>query len=86
MAERLERGFDRLTGALERRLERHGHDLATLAARLDALSPLKILDRGYAVARDPRGRVLKHVAQFTAGVAFRLRVTDGEVPARVEPS
>ncbi len=86
MAERLERGFDRLTGALERRLERHGHDLATLAARLDALSPLKILDRGYAVARDPRGRVLKHVAQFTAGLAFRLRVTDGEVPARVEPS
>jgi exodeoxyribonuclease VII large subunit len=86
MAERLERGFDRLTGALERRLERHGHDLATLAAQLDALSPLKILDRGYAVARDPRGRVLKHAAQFTAGLAFRLRVTDGEVPARVEPS
>jgi len=86
MAERLERGFDRLTGALERRLERHGHDLATFAARLDALSPLKILDRGYAVARDPRGRVLKHVAQFTTGLAFRLRVTDGEVPARAEPS
>ena len=86
MAERLERGFDRLTGALERRLERQGHDLATFAARLDALSPLKILDRGYAVARDPRGRVLRHVAQFTTGLAFRLRVTDGEVPARAEPS
>jgi exodeoxyribonuclease VII large subunit len=86
MAERLDRGFDRLTGALERRLERHGHDLATFAARLDALSPLKILDRGYAVARDPRGRVLKHVAQFTTGLVFRLRVTDGEVRARAERS
>jgi exodeoxyribonuclease VII large subunit len=86
MVERLERGFDRLVGTLERRLERHEHELATLAGRLDALSPLKILDRGYAVARDPRGRVLKHVAQFTARLAFRLRVTDGEVAARAEPS
>ncbi len=84
MAERLARGFDRLTGALERRLERHGHELAGLAGRLDALSPLKILDRGYAVARDRQGRVLKHVEQFTDGLAFRLRVTDGEVAARAE--
>jgi len=86
MAERLERGFDRLTGALERRLERHRHELAGLAGRLDALSPLKILDRGYAVARDPQGHVLKRVAQFTAGLAFRLRVTDGEVAARAGES
>jgi exonuclease VII large subunit len=50
------------------------------------LSPLKILDRGYAVARDPQGRVLKRVAQFTRGLAFRLRVTDGEVSARAGES
>jgi exodeoxyribonuclease VII large subunit len=86
MTERLARGFDRLTGALERRLERHTHELAALAGRLDALSPLKILDRGYAVARDSQGRVLKRVAQFTTGLAFRLRVTDGEVKARVGES
>jgi len=86
MTERLTRGFDRLTGALERRLERHSHELAALAGRLDALSPLKILDRGYAVARDSQGRVLKRVAQFTNGLAFRLRVTDGEVKARAGES
>jgi exodeoxyribonuclease VII large subunit len=86
MTERLARGFDRLTGALERRLERHTHELAALAGRLDALSPLKILDRGYAVARDSQGRVLKRVAQFTTGLAFRLRVTDGEVKARAGES
>ena len=86
MTERLARGFDRLTGALERRLERHAHELAALAGRLDALSPLKILDRGYAVARDSQGRVLKRVAQFTTGLAFRLRVTDGEVKARAGES
>ncbi len=73
---------DRLTGALARRLERHRHELAGLAGRLDALSPLKILERGYALARDAQGRVLKRVAQFPGGLRFRLRVTDGEVAAR----
>jgi len=44
---------------------------------------LKILARGYAVARDEKGRVLKRVKQLPSGQAFRLRVTDGEVAARV---
>jgi len=86
VAERLDRSFDRLTGTLERRLERHRHQLAGLAGRLDALSPLRILERGYALARDAEGRVLKRVAQFPKGLAFRLRVTDGEVATRVEGS
>src|SRR3989454_689324 len=48
---------------LERRLERHRHEVSGLAGRLDALSPLKILERGYALARDEQGRVLKRVVQ-----------------------
>ncbi|HKW40599.1 MAG TPA: exodeoxyribonuclease VII large subunit [Gemmatimonadales bacterium] len=84
VAEALDRMFDRLTGTLERRVERHRHELAGLAGRLDALSPLKILERGYALARDEQGRVLKRVAQFPRGRMFRLRVTDGEVAARAE--
>ncbi len=82
----LARSQDRLVGALERRLERLGDRLAAHGAHLDALSPLKILGRGYAVARDVRGDVLRRVAQFAPGLAFRLRVSDGEVPARAEPS
>jgi len=56
----------------------------TLGAALDALSPLKVLDRGFAVARDEAGRVLRRVADFPAGKTFQLRVTDGEVRARSE--
>ena len=82
----LARSQDRLVGALERRLERLGDRLAAHGAHLDALSPLKILGRGYAVARDTRGDVLRRVAQFAPGLAFRLRVSDGEVPARAEQS
>lgn len=86
VAERLDRTFDRLASTLERRLERHQHELAGFAGRLDALSPLKILERGYALARDGEGRVLKRISQFPAGLSFRLRVTDGEVAARAGES
>jgi len=50
------------------------------------LSPLKILERGYALARDEQGRVLKRIAQFPSGLRFRLRVTDGDVAARAGES
>jgi exodeoxyribonuclease VII large subunit len=81
--DRLGRMGDRLTGAMQFRLEQTRALLTAHSAHLDALSPLKILARGYAVARDENGRVLKQVAQLPAGQAFRLRVTDGEVDARV---
>ncbi|MBI1966543.1 MAG: exodeoxyribonuclease VII large subunit [Gemmatimonadetes bacterium] len=81
--DRLERTADRVIGAMTTRLEQHRYRLSALGGRLDALSPLKILERGYAVARDAEGRVLRRVAQLTPDLAFRLRVTDGEVPARI---
>ncbi|HXF96347.1 MAG TPA: exodeoxyribonuclease VII large subunit [Gemmatimonadales bacterium] len=84
--ERLDRTADRLIHAAESRVERYRAQLGAHSARLDALSPLKVLARGYAVARDAEGRVLRRVAQFPPGLAFRLRVTDGEVPARAGES
>ena len=78
--------LDRLGGAATLRLERQRHRLSAVSGRLDALSPLRILERGYALVRDAEGRVLKRVAQLAPGLAFRLRVTDGEVAARVTDS
>ncbi len=84
-AERLRRQAARMRASCDARLAARQADLSRLGASLDALSPLKVLDRGYSVARDAEGRVLRRVADFPAGRAFRLRVTDGEVPARSEP-
>ncbi|HEX7127937.1 MAG TPA: exodeoxyribonuclease VII large subunit [Thermodesulfobacteriota bacterium] len=59
--------------------------LAALAGRLDALSPLAILGRGYAVVhRVEDGRVVTDEAQVAAGDRLRVRVARGEIAARVE--
>jgi len=81
--DRLERTRDRLHASMSAHFERSGARLTANGAHLDALSPLKILARGYAVATGADGRVLRRVAQLPHGLAFRLRVTDGEVRARV---
>jgi exodeoxyribonuclease VII large subunit len=83
--ERVERAADRLQAAMEAGLERRRHHVARLAAQLDALSPLRVLERGYAVPSGSDGRVLKRRAEFRPGEPFTLRVADGRVDARVEP-
>lgn len=82
--ERLARTADRLHAGVEAVLRRDRHRLERLGAQLDALSPLRILDRGYAVPVGSDGRVLKRRAEFLPGGSFRLRVADGDVAARVE--
>jgi exodeoxyribonuclease VII large subunit len=82
--ERLRRAATRMGVSCDARLARGESALGRLAAALDALSPLKVLERGYAVARDEGGRVLRRVADLPPGLRFRLRVADGEVPARAE--
>ena len=55
--------------------------VGALAGRLNALSPLATLERGFAVARDADGRTLASVTDFRPHARFSLRVRDGEVEA-----
>lgn len=55
-----------------------------LAAALDAMSPLKVLGRGYAIAQKADGGIIAHMGDAAPGERFRLRVSDGELPCRVE--
>ena len=72
----------RLRTAGERLLDGPQASLARAAASLDALSPLKVLARGYAITYGEEG-VRTKAAQFAPGDALRLRMADGEVSAQV---
>ena len=55
-----------------------------LAASLDALSPLKVLGRGYALAQRPDGAVLRSADQARIGETLRLRLADGALRCQVK--
>lgn len=74
----------RLVNGLNSALAARQRRIAALAASLDALSPLKVLGRGYSIARKPDGTVMNSVAQAVPDTKFRLRMADGEVLCRVE--
>jgi exodeoxyribonuclease VII large subunit len=82
--QRLDRTADRLGAGVAARLGRGRARLDALDAALRALSPMRVLARGFALARDEDGRLLRRTGQFAAGARFRLTVADGDVPARVE--
>ena len=70
----------RATRAVERRRAR----LQQVSGRLEALSPLAVLARGFAVARGADGRTLGRAGAFRAGDPFDLLLHDGRVTARTE--
>ena len=57
---------------------------ARLAAALDALSPLKVLGRGYAIAQKGDGSVIASVRDACPGESFSLRLSDGQVDCVVQ--
>lgn len=73
-----------LRAAAIRVVEQRRAGIGGVAGRLNALSPLATLSRGYAVARKADGETLSRVAQFQAGDRFDLLVHDGVVASRVE--
>jgi exodeoxyribonuclease VII large subunit len=82
--ERLGRLGDRLEASITEAIQRRQHAADRLAAQLEALSPLKVLGRGYAVPMNLEGQVLKRRSHFPPNSVFQLRVIDGVLRARVE--
>ncbi len=54
------------------------------AARLEAVSPMAVLARGYALVTDPAGHPLTSAAAVAPGAKLRLRFADGEIGARAD--
>ena len=84
--ERLHRMEDRMRHGIQTGVRQARHEMTRLGEQLDTLSPLRTLERGYAVPLSSVGRVLRQRADFKPGHSFRLRVVDGEVAVRAEES
>jgi len=74
----------RLTHGLEKSVSAQRQRLGQLAAALDAMSPLKVLGRGYALAQKEDGRIVASVKDLVPGERFELRVADGSLSCRTE--
>lgn len=70
--------------AIERILDQRRRRIAEAAARLDALSPLAVLGRGYGlVRRAADGRIVRRPADVARGDALDVRLAEGSIGARV---
>ena len=68
---------------MQEELADNRHRLAIYSERLSGLSPLKQLERGYAVVSKDNGRGIHSVAQAEIGEKIRVRLTDGQLEAVV---
>jgi exodeoxyribonuclease VII large subunit len=69
---------------LERLLHTSAATLSALDARLHSLSPLAVLDRGYALVLSADGSLIRSTAQLTAGERLTTRLADGTFTSHVE--
>ena len=74
---------EKLAAGLSQALNRERQRFGALASKLDALSPLKVLGRGYAIPRREDGSVVRSTGDVAPGDALKLRVADGEINCQV---
>lgn len=74
----------RLDSALDTAMTRKKNEYLRAAAKLDALSPLEVLSRGYAIAMDEDGRAVKDSSGVRAGDKLTVRLASGALGCRVE--
>ncbi|QTP53744.1 exodeoxyribonuclease VII large subunit [Billgrantia sulfidoxydans] len=82
--ERLARARARLALAMQRDLTRRGERLAGLARQLQAVSPLAVLGRGYAILQDDSGRVIRRATDAQPGQALTARLGEGRLKVEVK--
>lgn len=73
----------RLDSRIEQLLERRRMQLGQHAGRLNAISPLSTLDRGYALAQRNNGQLVRDASSLNVGDMLRIRLQKGSVDTRV---
>lgn len=83
-SQRIDELAGRVSAAMARALERAERDLKAGMERLDALSPLKVLGRGYAIAlKELDGKAVRSAAEVRPGDRMKIRLHAGEIRAEV---
>ena len=77
---------DKFIAAADRSNAAKRREFVRLAASLDAMSPLKVRGRGYAIAADDKGQLVRSVSNIKPDDKIRLSVSDGVIKCRVEES
>ena len=80
----LDRLRERLLAAQEQKNSRCRQRFVSLTASLEAMSPLKVLTRGYSIASDEQGTCIRSVSQLQREDRIRLRLSDGSAACIVE--
>ena len=80
----LDRMRERLSAAAERKNAAARRDFVRLGAALDAMSPLRVLTRGYSLAEDSGGALIRSAAQLRPGDRVRLRFAEGGADCTVD--
>jgi exodeoxyribonuclease VII large subunit len=83
MREQLESRTSSLASVFKTLLLQRRSRLELLAGQLDALSPLAILERGYALVFDSSGALIKDAAQVKTGDDISAKVAKGTLQARI---
>jgi exodeoxyribonuclease VII large subunit len=73
----------RLGAAIRASLAETGSQLAVLSGRLQTVSPLSTLERGYALVLDAGGTVVRSATQLKPGDVISARLADGVIKATV---
>ncbi len=81
---RIDHARDRLIAAQEGILARDRQSFVRLAASMDAMSPLKVLGRGYAIATDSGGNAVKKASELRPGDRIHIRLHEGSAECTVE--
>lgn len=79
----LQQAARQLAGATEALLQRRGERLRHTVQLLHNVSPLAVLQRGYAIAQDEQGQVVKSYRELEVGQPLRVRLAEGSVSASV---
>lgn len=74
---------NRLVAAQNQNITRARQRFIAQISKLEAMSPLKVLTRGYSMAQTQRGEVVRSINQVELGERIRIRLSDGTISATV---